>query len=117
MMSYRTISGSSRDEAEHGAPARPPTLRRVLTWVRPYRRQLIGFIAAVVLDAIVVVIPASLVKDLIDDAIRDHIRGLVRRPCDHAVVLAFADASRSTRAAISLSRGSARGSIYDLRVA
>jgi len=116
MMSHRTISGFSRDEAERGRRLNRATLRRVLTWVRPYRRQLIGFIAAVVLDAIVVVIPALLVKDLIDHAIPDHNRGLVRALAITAVVLAFGDAMLSLVQRY-LSSRVGEGLIYDLRVA
>ena len=115
-MSHRTISGFSRDEAERGRRLNRATLRRVFTWVRPYRKLLIGFITAVVIDAVVVVIPALLVKNLIDHAIPDHNRGLVRTLALVAVVLAFGDAMLSLVQRY-LSSRVGEGLIYDLRVA
>ena len=52
-------------------------MRRVLTWCAPYKRQLIGFIAVVVIDAVVMVIPPLLVRTLIDTALPDKNRNLV----------------------------------------
>jgi len=115
-MSHRTISGFSRDEAERGRRLNRATLRRVFTWVRPYRRLLIGFISAVIIDAIVVVIPALLVKDLIDHAIPDHNRHLVGTLAIAAVILAFGDAMLSLVQRY-LSSRVGEGLIYDLRVA
>ena len=115
-MSHRTISGFSRDEAERGRRLNRATLRRVLTWVRPYRGLLIGFVSAVIIDAIVVVIPALLVKDLIDHAIPHHDRDLVRTLAIAAVVLAFGDAMLSLVQRY-LSSRVGEGLIYDLRVA
>ena len=54
-------------------------MRRVLTWCAPYQRPLIGFIIAVVVDAIVMVIPPQLVRVLVDHALppEHHNRHLV----------------------------------------
>ena len=60
MMNHRTMQGFRRDDALRGAARRTgQTLRRVLTWIRPYRRLLIGFVVAVVVDAIVDGDPAA----------------------------------------------------------
>src|ERR1700722_7834090 len=95
MMSHTTLQGFSRDDALRGRRLNRATLRRVLSWVRPYRRQLTWFIIAVVLDAIVTVIPALLVKDLIDNALPHGNRSLVATLAAAAVALAFADAMLS----------------------
>ena len=47
------------------------TLRRVLTWVRPYRRMLTAFVITVIINAIVGVIPPLLVRNLLDNALPD----------------------------------------------
>src|SRR3984957_13003560 len=117
MMSHTTLQGFSRDDALRGRRLNRATLRRVLTWVRPYRSQLTWFVIAVVLDAIVTVIPALLVKDLIDNALPPHHnRGLVATLAGTAVVLAFADAMFSLIQRY-LSSRVGEGLIYDLRVA
>src|ERR1700704_6327230 len=94
MMNHMTLQGFRRDEALRGRRLNRQTMRRVLTWCAPYRRQLIGFIIAVVVDAVVVAIPALLVKALIDHALppEHHNRHLVTVIALVAVGLAFADA-------------------------
>ncbi|MGO9872704.1 MAG: ABC transporter ATP-binding protein [Acidimicrobiia bacterium] len=116
MMSHTTLQGFSRDDALRGRRLNRATLRRVLTWVRPYRGQLIWFIVAVVLDAIVMVIPALLVRDLIDNALADGNRHLVAVLAGAAVALAFADAMLSLVQRY-LSSRVGEGLIFDLRVA
>jgi len=115
-MSHQTLQGFSRDDALRGRRLNRATLRRVLTWVGPYRRQLIWFILAVVLDAIVMVIPALLVRDLIDNALVHRDRHLVALLAAEAVALAFADAMLSLTQRY-LSSRVGEGLIYDLRVA
>jgi ATP-binding cassette subfamily B protein len=116
MMAHHTLQGFSRDDALRGRRLNRATLRRVLTWVRPYRRQLILFIFAVVLDAIVMVIPALLVRDLIDNALVHRNRHLVALLAAAAVALAFADAMLSLTQRY-LSSRVGEGLIFDLRVA
>jgi ATP-binding cassette, subfamily B, bacterial len=116
MMSHQTLQGFSRDDALRGRRLNRATLRRVLTWIRPYRRQLTWFILAVVLDAIVTVIPPLLVRDLIDNALPEGNRHLVALIAAAAVVLAFADAMLSLLQRY-LSSKVGEGLIYDLRVA
>src|SRR6185503_19737998 len=55
MMNHITLQGFRRDEALRGRRLNRQTLRRVLVWCAPYKRLLIGFIAAVVIDAVVMV--------------------------------------------------------------
>jgi ATP-binding cassette subfamily B protein len=118
MMNHSTLQGFSRADAVRGRRVNRETLRRVFTWVRPYRRMLVGFVIAVVLDAIVVVIPGLLMKSLIDNALppRHHDRRLVLILATAAVLLAFADAMLSLIQRY-LSSRVGEGLIYDLRVA
>ena len=118
MMNHSTLQGFSRADAVRGRRLNRETLRRVLTWIRPYRRLLIGFVIAVVIDAIVVAIPALLMKALIDHALppQHHNRHLVLVLALLAIGLAFADAMLSLVMRY-LSSRVGEGLIYDLRVA
>lgn len=118
MMNHSTLQGFSRADAVRGRRLNRETMRRVLTWIRPYRRQLVGFVVAVTIDAIVVAIPALLVKALIDHALppEHHDRRLVLILAVTAVLLAFGDAMLSLVTRY-LSSRVGEGLIYDLRVA
>ena len=105
MMTHNTLQGFRRDEALRGRRLNRQTLRRVLTWCAPYRRQLIGFIIAVIVDAVVMVIPPLLVRTLIDTALPDKNRSLVALIAFVAVALAFADAMLSLDPAVPLVAG------------
>ena len=91
-------------------------LKRVLSMARPYRRQLIGFLIAVIVAAVVTAIPALLLKTLLDTAVPDKDLTLLAALAGGAVLLALASAGLSL-----LQRWySARigeGLIYDMRVA
>jgi ATP-binding cassette, subfamily B, bacterial len=113
---HTTLQGFRHDEAMRGRSLNRQTMRRVLAWCGPYRLQLIGFIIAVVVDAIVMVIPPLLVRDLIDNALPDKNRQLVAVIALVAVGLAFADAMLSLVQRY-LSSRVGEGLIYDLRVA
>ena len=116
MMHWSTVQGFRRDEALRGRKLNRETMRRVLTWCAPYKRLLIGFIAAVVIDAVVMVIPPLLVRGLIDHALPEKNRNLVALIALVAVALAFADAMLSLVQRY-LSSRVGEGLIYDLRVA
>jgi ATP-binding cassette, subfamily B, bacterial len=113
---HTTLQGFRHDEAMRGRRLNRQTMRRVLAWCGPYRLQLIGFIIAVVVDAVVMVIPPLLVRDLIDNALPDKNRQLVTVIALVAVGLAFADAMLSLVQRY-LSSRVGEGLIYDLRVA
>src|SRR4051794_36752347 len=89
MMNHSTLQGFSRADAVRGRRLNRETLRRVLTWIRPYRRMLTAFVATVILDAVVGVIPPLLVRDLLDNALPDKNRTLVATLALAAVALAF----------------------------
>ena len=118
MMNHSTLQGFSRSDAVRGRRVNRETLRRVLTWIRPYRSQLTWYVIAVVLGAIVAVIPPLLVQSLIDNALPpdNHNRKLVAALSAAAVGLAFANAMLSLVQRY-LSSRVGESLIYDLRVA
>jgi ATP-binding cassette subfamily B protein len=116
MMEHRTLMGFRRDEALRGRNVNRATLRRVLGFVRPYRVELLAFVATVILAAAAVAIPPLLFRSLIDNGVQNQDRGLIALLSLAAIGLAFASALLSL-----LQRWySARigeGLIFDLRVA
>ncbi len=117
-MNHRTLQGFHHDEAMRTRRVNRETLRRVFGYVGPYRRILIGFVIAVVIDAVVMAVPPLLFRALIDHALppKHHNRHLVLILAVTAVALAFADAMLSLLQRWFSSRVG-EGLIYDLRVA
>jgi ATP-binding cassette subfamily B protein len=117
MRGFGAVRGFQRDtEALKGRKIERALVRRVLRTARPYRRLLIGFLATVVVAAVVAAIPPLVLRALLDTAIPDRDRTLVFVLTGAVVLLAFTDAGLSL-----LQRWfSARigeGLIYDLRSA
>src|SRR3954451_5975149 len=90
MMDHRTVMGFRRDDELRGRKMNRATLRRVLGYVRPYRRVLAAFIFTVVLDAIFVAIPPLLLRALLDTAIPEKNRTMVAGLALAAIGLAIA---------------------------
>lgn len=66
-MAWHTMSGFRHDPAAvRGKRVERETMRRVLTFAAPYRRQLIGFVVTAVLAAAVGAIPPLLFRSLLD---------------------------------------------------
>jgi ATP-binding cassette subfamily B protein len=116
MMDHRTIMGFRRDEALAQRRIDRAVMRRVFTYIRPYRRQLIAFIVAVVLAAIATALTPLLLKALLDTAIPNHDRTLVTWIALGAVGLALANAVLSLVQRYFSAR-IGEGLIFDLRVA
>ena len=92
------------------------TLRRVITFARPYRRILEVFLAAVVLDAVVSSISPLVLREIIDRGIVQHREGLIIALAALTAGLAVADAGLSlVQRRISAVIG--EGLIFDLRSA
>src|SRR4051812_44015272 len=90
--------------------------RRVMEYVRPYKRLVILFVLTVIVDSAVTAAPPLLLKTLIDHALPPHSnRGLVTAIAIAAVALAVADAGLSLGQRW-LSSRIGEGLIYDLRV-
>src|SRR5258708_3692426 len=79
-------------EAVKGKTIDRALVHRVLGLARPYRRMLVGFIASVVLAAVVGALPPLLLRALLDTAVPDKDRGLVALLALGAVGLAITNA-------------------------
>ncbi|MFM7616243.1 MAG: ABC transporter ATP-binding protein [Actinomycetes bacterium] len=116
-MLHQTMMSFRHDpDAVKGKQLERDLVRRVLRMAQPYRASLIGFIVAVLIGAVVGVIPPLLFRSLLDTAVPQEDERLVIVLAAAAVALAVANAL------ISLVQRwySARvgeGLIYDMRVA
>src|SRR4051812_20995271 len=96
MSMYSAVHGFGRDaKAVKGKRVERDLLRRVLKLARPYRRQLVGFVVAVVLAAVVSALPPLILRAVIDTAIPDKDRRLVALLAAGAVFLALFNAGLS----------------------
>jgi len=116
-MMHQTMMGFRRDpEAVKGRRVERALVRRVLRLAGPYRKQVVGFLAAVVLGAVVTALPPLLLKSLIDTAIPDRDRAMVALLAGGAVLLAVTNALLGL-AQRWYSAKIGEGLIYDMRVA
>jgi ATP-binding cassette, subfamily B, bacterial len=112
--SWRTMHSFSRDRSVTQQRLKPGTVRRIFSYARPYRRDLILFLIIVSLDAVVTVAVPLLLRSLIDDGILPRKIGVVIAIGAVVAGLALFDALLS----IGQRWYSARigeGLIYDLR--
>ncbi len=103
-------------DAVKGARVRRSDLRRAWQFARPYRRAIAGFLAAILLTAVVALVPPFAFRQMLDDAIPGRNRGQINVLAMLVVLAALTDAGL----AIVQRWWSARigeGLIYDLRVA
>lgn len=111
--SYMRHARMGIDENER--PTRQ-TVRRVLTFARPYRRQLIAFVVVIVIEAVLALIPTLIFRELIDSTIPNEDTRQLVLLAGVVIFIGFASAGLSL-----LERWwSARigeGLIYDLRTA
>ncbi len=89
--------------------------RRILKLARPYRRQLIGFVAVIVAAALVALVPPLLFRQIIDTAIPEGDRSLLHVLAALVVVAAVADAALAFVERWYSSK-IGEGLIFDLRV-
>ena len=79
MAGWQAIHSLSKDASVRSKELAPGTARRVLSYARPYRGLIAGFLALVVVDAMLVVATPLLLKSLIDDGIYPKDADLVVR--------------------------------------
>ena len=91
-------------------------VRRVWKFARPYRRMLAGFLATIVVAAVVNLVPPLLIRSIIDEAIPSGDRGQVSLLAALMVAVAIAAALFSVLERLWSSR-IGEGLIFDLRVA
>ena len=102
--------------AVKGSRMKRESLRRVWVFASPYRIEIVGFLTAICVSAILALAPPLLFRSILDTAIPDANRGLITTL---AVVLVFAAIGDAGLAIVQrwLSSRIGEGLIYDLRVA
>ena len=111
---WHTMRSFSRDRSITQQKIKSGTIRRIMSYARPYRRELIFFLIIVSLDAVITVAVPLLLRNLIDNGILPRDKGYVLAIGGAVVGLALFDALLS----IGQRWYSARigeGLIYDLR--
>ena len=111
---WHAMRSFSRDRSITQQRIKPGTIRRIMSYARPYRRELIWFLIIVALDACITVAVPLLLRSLIDNGILPRNTGVVLAIGAAVVGLALFDAVLS----IGQRWYSARigeGLIYDLR--
>jgi ATP-binding cassette subfamily B protein len=103
-------------DAVKGARMKRDSLRRAWQFASPYKWDIIGFLAAIVLSAVLALAPPLLFRAILDRAIPEGNRGLITTL---AVILVFAAMGDAVLAIVQrwLSSRIGEGLIYDLRVA
>lgn len=103
-------------DAVKGARMKRESLRRVTEFAAPYKWEIIGFLSAIVLSALLALAPPLLFRAILDHAIPDRDRQLITTL---AIVLVIAAAGDAVLAITQrwLSARIGEGLIYDLRVA
>jgi ATP-binding cassette subfamily B protein len=112
--SWHAMRSFSRDRSITQQRIKPGTIRRIMSYARPYRRELIWFLIIVALDAGITVAVPLLLRSLIDNGILPRDTGVVLAIGGAVAGLALFDAVLS----IAQRWYSARigeGLIYDLR--
>src|SRR5947209_19011598 len=74
---WHLMSSFRRDPSVTDKRLPPGTVRRIARFAAPYKRQLVAFLALVVVDAFVGAANPWIVKLIIDDGINQHRRALV----------------------------------------
>ncbi|MFZ4515001.1 MAG: ABC transporter ATP-binding protein [Acidimicrobiia bacterium] len=120
-MMWHTVAGFRRDtESLKGKRVQRELVRRILTFARPYRRMIVGFVAAVVFAAIFGAVPPLLLRRLLDAGLPNGDRpgdlGVITWMAVLAVVVAVAGAALSLIQRWYSAR-IGEGLIFDLRVA
>jgi ATP-binding cassette subfamily B protein len=114
MSSWQTMRSFSRDRSITSQRLKPGSVRRIVSYARPYRGTLALFLSVVVLDAFVMVAVPLLLKAIIDQGILAKDTGLVIGLAAVAAALALLDAVL-TLAQRWFSSRIGEGLIYDLR--
>lgn len=103
-------------EAVKGARMKRDSLRRAWQFSSPYKWQIVGFLAAIVLSALLALVPPFLFRAILDTAIVENDRGLITTLAIFLVAAAIGDAVLAIVQRW-LSSTIGEGLIYDLRVA
>jgi ATP-binding cassette subfamily B protein len=112
--SWHAMRGFSRDRSVTAQQLKPGTVRRILGYARPYRKELAFFLVIVSLDAVITVAVPLLLRRLIDNGIVPKDLGVVLAIGSLVAGLALFDAVL-TIAQRWYSARIGEGLIYDLR--
>jgi ATP-binding cassette, subfamily B, bacterial len=113
-MQWHAMRGFSRDPSVTQQKLKPGIVRRIAGYARPYRLDLVIFLVAAALDAVVNVAYPLLLAVVIDDGILHHRVGVVLGVAGAVAGLAIFDALLSVLQRYFTSRVG-EGLIYDLR--
>lgn len=111
---WMALRSFSTDSSIKDQQLRPDTIRRILNFASPYRRQLAAFLTTTVADALLVVATPLLLKRIIDDGVVGQNRSLVISLSVIVALLALFDALLSLVGRWYSAR-IGEGLIYDLR--
>jgi ATP-binding cassette, subfamily B, bacterial len=114
MSSWHTMRSYTRDRSITSQRLKPGSVRRIASYARPYRGSLALFLAATVVDAVLIVAVPLLLKVIIDDGILKKDTALVVGLAGLTAGLALFDALLGL-AERWLSSRIGEGLIYDLR--
>jgi ATP-binding cassette, subfamily B, bacterial len=89
---WHVAASFRRDSSVVDAKLPPGTVRRIIQFARPYRRQLIWFLLLVVIDAVIGVLNPLIFKAIIDKGIAESRVGLTELLAGLIAVLAILDA-------------------------
>jgi ATP-binding cassette, subfamily B, bacterial len=103
-----------RDRSVTAKKLPPGTLRRIVRFAAPYKRQLVWFLLLIVLDAVIGVVNPLIFKGIIDKGIGHHRVGLTELLAATIAMLAVIDAADSL-ASRWFSARIGEGLIYDMR--
>ena len=92
MQPWMAMRSLSRDSSVADRTLAPGTRRRVLRYAAPYRGAIIGFLAVVVVDSVLVVTVPLLLKRLVDDGVIPKDSGVVVRIALLVAAIAVLDA-------------------------
>jgi ATP-binding cassette subfamily B protein len=112
LMMQRAHGRDPKDVLHHKLA--PGTLRRIREIARPYRLLIAFFLAIVIIDAVLVILPPLLAQSLVDNGVLKGNKGLVTGLALAVAVIAVADAGASLVQRF-LSSRIGEGLIFDLR--
>ena len=114
MQGWHVMRSLTKDDSVKDRRLAPGTSRRVLGYARPYRREIVVFVALVVVAAALVVATPLLLRKLIDDGVTPGNRSVVIELSLVVAALAVAEALL-TLVQRYFSARIGEGLIYDLR--
>ena len=111
---WMTFRSMMADPSVKNQKLKPGTVRRIGTFAKPYKWQIVFFLVTVVVDAVLVIATPLLLRQLLDKGVRFHNGPLVTRLAIFVGLLAVADSLMSIVGRWFSSR-IGEGLIYDLR--